>query len=97
MLPRQGASQLGYGGLILTKETGTTSTSAADWWKKEFNNRKCDDLFAGTPPVEAMRARVSMAASGTNPKNTDDCGRESCVHVRQMQEGNERGYVPRST
>ena len=23
---------------------------------KEFNNKKCDDLFAGTPPVEAMRA-----------------------------------------
>ena len=35
---------------------------------KEFNNKKCDDLFAGTPPVEAMRAIVSMAASGTTPK-----------------------------
>ena len=53
---------------------------------KEFNNKKCDDLFAGTPPVEAMRAIVSMAASGTTPKNADDCGRESCVYVRKMQE-----------
>ena len=35
---------------------------------KEFNNKKCDDLFAGTPPVEAMRAIISMAASGTTPK-----------------------------
>ena len=35
---------------------------------KEFNNKKCNDLFAGTPPVEAMRAIVSMAASGTTPK-----------------------------
>ena len=35
---------------------------------KEFNNKKCDDLFAGTPPVEAMRAIVSMAASGVSPK-----------------------------
>ena len=35
---------------------------------KEFNNRKCDDLFAGTPPVEAMRAIISMAASGTTHK-----------------------------
>ena len=35
---------------------------------KEFNNKKCDDLFAGTPPVEAMRAMISMAASGTTPK-----------------------------
>ena len=35
---------------------------------KEFNNKKCDDLFAGTPLVEAMRAIVSMAASGTSPK-----------------------------
>ena len=26
--------------------------------------KKCDDLFAGTPPVEAMRAIISMAASG---------------------------------
>ena len=34
---------------------------------KEFNNKKCDDLFAGTPPVEAMRAIISMAASGTTP------------------------------
>ena len=32
---------------------------------KEFNNKKCDDLFAGTPPVEAMRAIISMAASLT--------------------------------
>ena len=32
---------------------------------KEFNNKKCDDLFAGTPLVEAMRAIISMAASGT--------------------------------
>ena len=30
---------------------------------KEFNNKKCDDLFAGTPPVEAMMATISMAAS----------------------------------
>ena len=35
---------------------------------KEFNNKKCDDLFAGTPPVEAMRAIISMAASGATPK-----------------------------
>ena len=35
---------------------------------KEFNNKKCDDLFAGTPPVEAIRAIISMAASGTTPK-----------------------------
>ena len=35
---------------------------------KEFNNKKCDDLIAGTPPVEAMRAIISMAASGTTPK-----------------------------
>ena len=34
---------------------------------KEFNNKKCDDLFAGTPLVEAMRAIISMAASGTTP------------------------------
>ena len=35
---------------------------------KEFNNKKCDDLFAGTPPLEAMRAIISMAASGATPK-----------------------------
>ena len=35
---------------------------------KEFNNKKCDDLFAGTPHVEAMRAIISMAASGGTPK-----------------------------
>ena len=35
---------------------------------KEFNNKKCDDLFAGTPLVEAMRAIISMAASGATPK-----------------------------
>ena len=35
---------------------------------KELNNKKCDDLFAGTPLVEAMRALISMAASGTTPK-----------------------------
>ena len=35
---------------------------------KEFNNKKCDDLFAGTPPVEAMRAIISMAASRATPK-----------------------------
>ena len=35
---------------------------------KEFNNKKCDDLFDGTPLVEAMRAIVSMAASGTTSK-----------------------------
>ena len=35
---------------------------------KEFNNKKCDDLFAGTPPVEAMRAIISIAASGSTPK-----------------------------
>ena len=35
---------------------------------KEFNNKKCDDLFAGTPPVEAMRTMISMAASGATPK-----------------------------
>ena len=36
---------------------------------KEFNNKKCDDLFAGTPPVEAMRAIISMAASGATSKS----------------------------
>ena len=41
---------------------------AADLVTKEFNNKKCDDLFAGAPPVEAMRAIISMAASGTTPK-----------------------------
>ena len=35
---------------------------------KEFNNKKCDDLFAGAPPVGAVRAKISMAASGTTPK-----------------------------
>ena len=35
---------------------------------KEFNNKKCDDLFAGTPLVEAMRAIISMVASGATPK-----------------------------
>ena len=35
---------------------------------KEFNNKKCDDLFAGTPPVEAMKTIIQMAASGTTPK-----------------------------
>ena len=35
---------------------------------KEFNNKKCDDLIAETPLVEAMRAIISMAASGTTLK-----------------------------
>ena len=52
-------------------------TNKGDWYNvnvrsrlvaKEFNKKKCDDLFAGTPLVEAMRAIISMAASGATPK-----------------------------
>ena len=46
---------------------------------QEFNNKKCDDLFAGTPLVEAMRAIISMAVSVTTPKTlmTVDVSRAS--------------------
>ena len=54
MLPEPDASQSEY-------DVNVRSRLVA----KEFNNKKCDDLFAGTPPVEAMRAIISMAASGT--------------------------------
>ena len=35
---------------------------------KGVQQQKCDDLFGGTPLVEAMRAIISMAASGATPK-----------------------------
>ena len=62
---------------------------------KEFNNKKCDDLSAGTPPVEAMRAIVSMAASGTTPKTlmTVDVSRWRCAqkHVKRTETRNAVG------
>ena len=83
-LPEQGASQSEYNGETSTREIGTTSQFAADWWQRS-STTKCDDLFAGTPLLEKMRAIISMAASGATPK-TLMTRRESCVHVRKMQE-----------
>ena len=38
---------------------------------REFNNKKIDGLFAATPPLEAIRALISLAAS--------QCGRNGPV------------------
>ena len=53
---------------------------------KEFNNKKCDDLFVGIPLVEAMRAIISMAASGTTPKTLMTVDVSRSFFVCKMQE-----------
>ena len=56
---------------------------------EEFNNKTCDDLFAGTPPVEAMRAIISMAASGVIPvKCTLNCAQK---RMKRMEMRNAAG------
>ena len=56
-LPGQGASQSEYGGDINKGDRYNVNVRSR-LVAKEFNNKKCDDLFAGTPPVEAMRAII---------------------------------------
>ena len=63
----QGQSE--YDGETSTREIGNNvNVSQQTGGQRSFNNKKCDDLFAGTPPVEAMRVIISMAASGITPK-----------------------------
>ena len=68
VLPEPDASQSEYDGETSTRGDRYNVNVRSRLVAKEFNNKKCDDLFAGTPPVEAMRAIISMAASGTTPK-----------------------------
>ena len=68
VLPEPDASQSGYDGEDINKGDRYNVNVRSRLVAKEFNNKKCDDLFAGTPPVEAMRAIISTAASRTTPK-----------------------------
>ena len=40
---------------------------------KEFNTGPEDGLFASTPPLEALRALISLATSGAKPKAFMTC------------------------
>ena len=57
-----------YDGETSTREIGTTSMFAADWWQKSSTTRSVTTCSLEHHPVEAMRALISMAASGTTPK-----------------------------
>ena len=70
-LPEQGESQSEHNGETSTRRSVQRHSSQL-MVAKEFNNKKSDDLFAGTPLVEAMRVTISLAASGATPQNIDD-------------------------
>ena len=40
-----------------------TPTTVAEWLGKEFNTGEMDGLFAGTPPLEAVRFLIHEAAT----------------------------------
>ena len=67
-IARTGRKPIGVRGRDINKGDRYNVNVRSRLVAKEFNNKKCDDLFVGTPPVEAMRAIISMAASGTTPK-----------------------------
>ena len=93
-LPGQGANRSEYGGETSTREIGTTSMFAADWWQRSSTTKVwwlvCWDTTCGRNEGDNLNGSIRG-----HSQNTDDCGRESCVHVRKMQEWNVRWTVPR--
>lgn len=53
----------GPDGLMLTKETASRWTTEADWLGKNSNHGVDPDLYASTPPLEAMRYIISQDAT----------------------------------
>ena len=83
-LPGQDASQSEYGGETSTSEIGTTSMFAADWWQRSSTTKSAMTCLLGHH-LSNEGDNLNGSIPG-HSQNTDDCGRESCVHVRKMQE-----------